>query len=163
MVCQPSGAFDCGALEDSRPQNLPHAGTSISSQPSVATTSRLEVERRRLVEDQLSARVISTIQAARRPSTRRIYDATWSMFSKWCTRKGTNPLSPSLAQLLEFLQDSLDRGLSPNTLRRQVAAQASVIRWKGYKSISHHPSVKNFLRGATNLSPPVIHWYPHGI
>ncbi|XP_026535084.1 uncharacterized protein LOC113419749 [Notechis scutatus] len=160
MVCRSSQSVSGPPVEDSARQGLAVPGTSSAPKSTVASVSRLEVERERLRNEGLSAQVINTILAARRPSTTRIYNATWNIFCKWCHKSSINPLSPSIAQILAFLQDGLDRGLSPNTLRRQVAALSTVVSGSSSGSLSHHPRIRAFLRGASNLHPPVIHRYP---
>uniref|UniRef100_A0A8C6V4T6 Tyr recombinase domain-containing protein n=1 Tax=Naja naja TaxID=35670 RepID=A0A8C6V4T6_NAJNA len=160
LVRGSAAAVRGGTVADSSVKDSALSGPGPSSRAPMAQPDRLEVERQRLREEQMSSRVIETIQAARRPSTNRIYNATWSGFCRWCSKAQVDPSSPSVAQLLEFLQSGLDKGLSPNTLRRQVAALSSVLSWTGCKSISSHPRVRSFLKGATNLRPPTIHRFP---
>lgn len=100
------------------------------------------------------------MQAARRPSTTRIYEATWRKFAAWCATRHLEPTSASVAEVVDFLQAGLDLGLSPNTLRRQVAALGSVLPFEKWGSLANHPRMRTFLRGASNLKPPVIHRYP---
>ncbi|XP_032081402.1 uncharacterized protein LOC116514077 [Thamnophis elegans] len=100
------------------------------------------------------------IQASRRPSTIRIYEATWSAFSRWCLNHHLEASSATIPQVLEFLQDGLDKGLAPNTLRRQVAALSTILSSDTQLLISRHPQVKGFLKGESNLCPPPIHRYP---
>ncbi|XP_060549247.1 uncharacterized protein LOC132712297 [Pantherophis guttatus] len=59
-----------------------------------------------------------------------------------------------------FLQSGLRKGLRPNTLRRQLAAIASVLSCGSKDPISRHPIITTFLRGATNLRPPTVHRFP---
>lgn len=65
-----------------------------------------------------------------------------------------------MVDVLVFLQDGLDRGLSPNTLQHQVAAISMVLVYGSLPSLSHYPLILRFLKGATNLCPPVLHKYP---
>ncbi|XP_032069511.1 uncharacterized protein LOC116506048 [Thamnophis elegans] len=118
------------------------------------STNHLALEREGLRLDRFSARVIDTIQASRRPSTDHIYNATWRVFCEWCSNRITS-VSASVPQVLEFLQDGLEKGLSPNTLRRQVAALSTMLSWGGGQLLSQHPAVRRFLKGASNLRPPI--------
>lgn len=102
---------------------------------SVAPVGHLTFERGVLNRDNFS-RVIWTIQAFRRPSIDRIYNTTWSAFCHWCFRTDIDPYSVSISQVLEFLQDSLDKGLIPNTVHRQVAALSSVLSYRTLGSLS---------------------------
>ncbi|XP_026550410.1 uncharacterized protein LOC113432497, partial [Notechis scutatus] len=160
VVRGPSRPVGGPSMEDSTRQNLPVPRPSPPPRSTVASVSRLEVEREKLKAEGLSAQVITTIMAARRPSTTRIYNATWNSFSKWCRQSSINPLSPSVAQVLASLQDGLDKGLSPNTLRRQVSALSTMVSGDSSAPLSHHPRIRAFLRGASNLRPPMVHRYP---
>lgn len=74
---------------------------------------RLAVERKLLKREKLSNKVIRTIQATRWPSTIRIYNATWKIFCDWCEKGHLDPTLASVADVLEFLQEDLERGLFP--------------------------------------------------
>lgn len=137
---------------DTRPPHVPRSN--------LASLDRMEVERGLLTAHRVPPPVVSTMQAARRPSTKRIYGATWNSFVEWCSRSGLDPLMASVLQVLSFLQAGFEAGLAPNTLRRQVAALASVLSCGSPESLSHHPFIRTFLRGATNLRPPVVHRFP---
>lgn len=120
----------------------------------------MAVERPLLNGCNLSSGVITTLQALRRPSTIRIYESTWSSFCGWCARQKLEPMVTSIEHVLEFLQAGLVSGLSPNTLRRQVAALSSVLSCGSREPLSRIPLIRQFLRGATNLKPPPLHRYP---
>lgn len=46
---------------------------------------------------------------------------------KWCQVAHIDPMGTSVPQILEFLQDGLDSGLSHNTNGRQVAALSTML------------------------------------
>lgn len=48
----------------------------------------------------------------------------------------------------------------PNTIRQQVAALSFVLTCGLFSSLSQHPTIRRFLKGATNLCPPVMHMCP---
>lgn len=100
------------------------------------------------------------IQASRRPSTNRIYDATWRNFCTWCKKFNLNPLSVTIPNILDYLLEGMNRGLLPSTIRRQVAALSTVLTCSDSVSLSQHPAVSSFLKGAVSSCPPVIHRYP---
>ncbi|XP_058020623.1 uncharacterized protein LOC131188944 [Ahaetulla prasina] len=126
----------------------------------MAPVDRLALERGAMRRDNMPARLIQTMLASRRPSTERIYSASWQAFCSWCQRAGVSPLRVSILHILEFLQEGLDKGLAPNTLRRQVAAISTVLSCDPLTSLSQHPSIRRFFKGAKNLCPPVVHRYP---
>lgn len=130
-------------------------GTAPPRAP-VAPVSRLAPERDILIRDKFSRKVIQIIQA-RRPSTTRVYNITWSTFCRWCHIGHIESLSASIPQILSFLQEELDRGLSPNILHRQVTAVSMILKSRESHTLAHHPRVCSFLRRAANLRPPVGH------
>ncbi|KAL0149536.1 hypothetical protein M9458_055063, partial [Cirrhinus mrigala] len=70
----------------------------------------------------LSESVLNTISQAKAPSTRRLYSLNWSVFSAWCSIHGEDPASCDISVILSFLQELLDKGCSPSTLKVYVAA-----------------------------------------
>lgn len=108
----------------------------------------------------LSTSVAATILSSRRDSTVRIYNHTWKFFDKWCAARGMDPLLADHRAILEFLQDGLDKGLKPATLRRQVAALDSVLSILSSVTFSRHPLIGKFLKGAAAKSPPQRHRFP---
>ncbi|XP_034289496.1 uncharacterized protein LOC117675183 [Pantherophis guttatus] len=145
--------------------NPRQSNRAISGRPRPSGTpglssDRLEVEQQRLITANVSPAAIPIILAARRPSTAHIYDSTWKSFLRWATKHHLDPSSISVVQLVDFLQEGFASGLSPNTLRRQVAALSSVLSFGPEVPLSKEPLIRAFLQGATNLRPPVIHRFP---
>lgn len=90
----------------------------------------------------------------------RIYNAIWKTYCGWCLSKHIVPVDSSVSHALEFLQDGLEKGLLPNTIRRQVPTLSTILTWGEGQPLSHHPLVWRFLKGASNLRPPAVHRYP---
>ncbi|XP_039190732.1 nuclear factor 1 C-type isoform X6 [Crotalus tigris] len=160
VVCRPCGSLNITPVEDlPRPSN-PQSGQTLTSRPSVAATSRLALERQSLAMQSYSSGVISIIQESRRPSTKRIYYATWKAFCRWCSLHHLDPLLVTIPNILDYLLEGLNKGLSVNTIRRQVVALSTVLSCDNSTSLSQHPAISAFLKGAVNTKPPVIHRYP---
>ncbi|XP_039207012.1 uncharacterized protein LOC120311509 [Crotalus tigris] len=100
------------------------------------------------------------IQAARRLSTNHIYNHTWKNFCHWCNRNHVSLSQVTIPKVLEYLLEGVNKGLSPNTICRQLAALSTVFSWDSSESLSRHPTIRSFLKGVTNSNPPVIHRYP---
>lgn len=160
MVRRPHESVHYSSLEDSSEPDRPTPGGSLPPGTPMVPTSRLALERDLLKKDHFSAPVISTLLASRRRSTTRIYDAIWSSFRHWCSNSGIVPTNASIPQVLNFLQAGLEAGLAVNTLCRQVTALATVLTFQRHGSLSQHPRVRCFFRGASNLRPPPVHRYP---
>ncbi|KAI2658175.1 Transposon Tf2-8 polyprotein [Labeo rohita] len=101
----------------------------------------------------VSQRVLDTIAEARAPSTRRLYSLKWKVFSSWCVTKDEDPASCDVSVILSFLQDCLDAGRTPSTLKVYVAAISAFHVPIGDRSVGRHHLVTSFLRGAQRLRP----------
>ncbi len=102
----------------------------------------------------LPPEVLNTIASARAPSTRRAYALKWNLFVKWCSSRREDPRRCSIGVVLSFLQQGLERRLSPSTLKVHAAAISTYHDHIDGKSIGKHDLVVRFLRGARRLNPP---------
>ncbi len=73
----------------------------------------------------LPENVLNTISQVKAPSTRCLYALKWSVFSTWCTSRGADPEVCDISLILSFLQELLEKGRSPSTLKVYVAAIAA--------------------------------------
>ncbi len=97
---------------------------------------------------QLSARVTNTILEARAPSTRCLYALKWSVFSVWFAAKNKDPSLCDMSSVLTFLQELLDKGCIPSTLKVYVAAIKVNHPLVADHSVGNNNLVVKFLRGA---------------
>ncbi len=112
----------------------------------------------------LPKEVALTITSARAPSTRRAYTLKWNLFVEWCSSHQEDPWRCSIRAVLSFLQQGLERRLSPSTLKVYVAAISAYHDPVEGKSVGKHNLVVRFLRGARRLNPPrPPSLYPLGI
>ncbi len=98
--------------------------------------------------------VVDTITSARAPSTRRLYALKWNLFVDRCSSHREDPRRCPVRVVLSFLQEGLERRLSPSTLKVHVAAIAAHHDAVDGKSFGKHDLVVRFLRGARRLNPP---------
>ncbi|KAL0188183.1 hypothetical protein M9458_015282, partial [Cirrhinus mrigala] len=101
----------------------------------------------------VSQRILYTITEARVPSTRHLYGLKWKVFANWCASRHEDPISCDIPAVLTFLQERLDAGVSPSTLKVYVAAIAASHNMLEGRSVGKHPLVSRFLRGASRLNP----------
>ncbi|XP_015675314.1 heparan sulfate 2-O-sulfotransferase 1 [Protobothrops mucrosquamatus] len=147
-------------MADSPGQSITQSGGHPPSGSPMAPVSRLALERSCLSRQLCSTGVINIIQASRRPSTNRIYESSWRNFQSWYSRKQLSLAQITIPHILEYLLEGLERGLAPNTLRRQVAALSTVLSCDSVESLGRHPLIRSFLKGAANTRPPTVHRYP---
>ncbi len=92
--------------------------------------------------------VVETIIQARAPSTRQTYTLKWSLFATWCSSRREDPRRCTIGVVLSFLQERLERRLSPSTLKVYVAAIAAHHDAVDGRSLGKHDLIVRFLKGA---------------
>ncbi|KAL0199658.1 hypothetical protein M9458_002845, partial [Cirrhinus mrigala] len=92
--------------------------------------------------------------------TQQAYALRWGLFVDWCAPRGEDPQRCPIAVVLSFLQEKLERRLSPSTLKVYVTAIAACHDAVDGASIGKHQLVVRFLRGARRVNPPRLHLVP---
>ena len=128
-------------------------GLDISPPARVMEPVGLAPEGAELIEEGLSAGVVETILSSRAPSTRKLYNLKWRVFSIWCRDREVDPVNCAVASVLEFLQDRFSAGLTPSTLKVYVAAIGAFHAPLGEGPLGRHHLVVRFLRGARRMRP----------
>ncbi len=125
-------------------------------------TSCLVPRRDAEVLGDLPQEVVDTITSARAPSTRHAYALKWNLFVEWCSSHREDPRRCPIRVVLSFLQQGLERRLSPSTLKVYVAAIAANHDPVEGKSVGKHDWVVSSLGGLEGWilhAPPL---YPLG-
>ncbi len=97
--------------------------------------------------------VVETIIQARALSTRQTYALKWSLFATWCSSRREDPRRCTIGVVLSFLQERLERRLSPSTLKVYVAAIAAHHDAVDGRSLGKHDLIVRFLKGARRMNP----------
>ncbi len=135
-------------------------GHPLAPAPRLVESPRMVLGRDAEVLSGLPPAVVNTITSARALSTRQAYRLKWNLFVNWCSPRREDPRRCPIAVVLSFLQDELERTLSPSTLKVYVAAIAAHHDAVDGKSLGKHDLVIRFLRGARRLNPPRPHLVP---
>ncbi len=135
-------------------------GHPLAPAPRLVEPPRMVLGRDAEVLSGLPPAVVNTITSARALSTRQAYRLKWNLFVNWCSPRREDPRRCPIAVVLSFLQDGLERRLSPSTLKVYVAAIAAHHDAVFGKSLGKHDLVIRFLRGARRLNPPRPHLVP---
>ncbi len=98
--------------------------------------------------------VVETIIQARAPSTRQTYALKLSLFVNWCSSCREDPRRCTIGVVLSFLQERLERRLSPSTMKVYVAAIAAHHDAMDGRSLGKHDLIVRFLKGARSMNPP---------
>ena len=148
----PSSRTSLGAPSLAGPP-VPGLRDSVPSISPGAQALGLAPERSELLAMGLPQSVVSTIQGARAPSTQVAYAYRWGVFQSWCNVRQVDPLSCTAPDILCFLQDMLEVGKSPSTMRGMVAA-IKAARGGGHKlSERCGDLIARFLKGARRVTP----------
>ncbi len=125
----------------------------LTPQPQMVETSRVDGVREPVNRGPLFRRVMDTITEAQAPSTRRLYACKWAVFERWCESNGRDPENCPVSEILQFLQQRMDSGSMPSTLKVYVAAIPAFHATIGRRSVGKHDLVIRFLRGARRQRP----------
>ena len=98
-------------------------------------------------------RVIDTIIDCRRPSSNKLYSTYVAKWRTYCERLGSDPLSPSISQILNYLQSLRDDPATHRGYSAICTARAALSSFLD-NSLVDNKFVKQFLRGVYNQNPP---------
>ncbi|KAL0195045.1 hypothetical protein M9458_008617, partial [Cirrhinus mrigala] len=149
-------------LEDSTEEGPSFSGDGhyLAPAPRSVEPSRVASGRDAADLSGLPQAVIDTITQAKASSTRQAYALRWGLFVDWCSSHQEDPQRCSFGVVLSFLQEKLERRLSPSTLKIYVAAIAPYHDAVDGPSLGRHHLIVRFLRGARRLNPPRSHLIP---
>ncbi len=86
---------------------------------------------------------------------RRLYALKWSFFSAWCTSRGADQVLCYISLILSLLQELLEKGRTPFTLKFYVTAIAASHAPIDGQSVGRNNLVVRFLMGPRRLNPPL--------
>jgi integrase len=115
---------------------------------------RMDVVRRRLQKRGLSAQVIELLLASSRSSTATAYQSAWGNWCRWNLAKSLDPLSNSLNNILQYLNDLFRSGLASQTINSHRSMLSMTLDPIDGHNIVEHPLVVQLLKGCYNLKPP---------
>ncbi|MGH0165844.1 UNVERIFIED_CONTAM: hypothetical protein FKN15_049885 [Acipenser sinensis] len=124
MVCRSEPAHSGTVVVDPATQGPSQSGSepSVAPGPCVTSAVGLAPEQQRLSALRLSDSVIATLQNVGASSTRSQYSYKWRVFQEWCLARDHDPTSYPMSVVFQFLQDILEEGKSPSTLKVYLAA-----------------------------------------
>ena len=141
LVFGPSPAV-AGSSSSPTIPSRPPALASVSS----AQASCLATLQRYTRAAGFSSAVAEQSSLARRPSSRAVYQARWSVYRDWCHSNGHSVSRPTLAKVADFLYWlQFSRGLSVSSLRGYRSALSAVFCFH-LPSLSSDPVIRNLLR-----------------
>ncbi len=155
LVSRTHFPHDSTSLAHSSEEGHPLSGARYNMAPASRSMEPPCVAPGRDVADlsSLPPAVVETIIQTRAPSTRQTYALKWSLFANWCSSHWEDPRRCTIGVVLSFLQERLERRLSPSTLKVYVAAIAAHHDAVDGRSLEKHDLIVRFLKGARRMNP----------
>ena len=153
LVLGPSGHVQPDPTKPAQPVN-----TTIQSDPSQKSDKPkypcMAPRATAIKEQGFSEAVAARIEAPQRRSTRSVYKAKWTIFTKWCISHQVDFRAPTVNSVADFLMYLFqDRKLKPSTIDGYRSAIADMGLWRG--SVREVPFLKIRSDGVKNLITPL--------
>lgn len=146
-------AREAVALTEAQESADTGTGSNMASSTRTLEPVGLAPEREKLAAAGLPSNVIATIQSARAASTQGLYTHKWRAFEAWCGERGVVPFESSVVNILTFLQELLEKGLSFSTIKVYLSAISACHVGFGKLSPGAHPLVVRFMKGVLRMRP----------
>lgn len=126
----------------------------ISPGPSVPQASRLDSIRTALRSRRFSEPILERIATARRPSTLKVYEGKWKVFSNWCDRRSLDPLCLLPHHLADFfLWLFEERNLAPITIKGYRSMISDTYRHHGGFEVGRDKDLSDLLANFERSRP----------
>ena len=85
-----------------------------------------------------------------RKSTSKSYELAWKHWSSWCSQQEADPLSTSIANIIQFLTEVFQEGKEYSTLNSYRSAISSSHTPIDDHAVGQHPTICHLLQGMFN-------------
>ena len=96
----------------------------------------------------------SILVASLRESTRKKYNPYQQKWHIYCQENNINPATPNMTNVLDFLSNLYDQGLSYSAIYSAKSALSHIILMPPYAKLSDHPLMSQYWKDVYNLRPP---------
>ena len=132
----------------------------LPTQPSASgrevVPDRLAAYLRQIYEAQgFLQRVAELVIESWRGNTNAAYNSAWRKWHSWCCRRGINPVSATVASIMEFLTDQFDLELQYRTINTMQSSISTTHPGIEGTAVGSHPLVSRLMRGMFNCRPPM--------
>lgn len=148
-------------MRDSAAPTSVHRPTDVASRRTAPLTGirhtsigRLEIVRQNFRRRGFSRPLVELLVAGSRASTLSTYESAWRTWATWCYQRGEDPLSTTLAFVLEFLANLHGAGKSYSTINVHRSMLSKTLPHFEGHPVGSHPLVKGLLSGCFNINPP---------
>ena len=117
--------------------------------------NRLGCVRKSLSDKGISSQATNLICASWTTGTEKQCQAVWEKWRGWCRERNVDSLQAHVSQVLNFLADCFEEGLSYSTLNSYRSALSSILCPCDGTTVGCDPLVSRLLKGIYNLRPPL--------
>jgi hypothetical protein len=99
----------------------------------------------RLREEGHEEEVADRISAPQSKSSRKVYDAQWTVWKTWCEEKGVTPAYPSLPNITSYLNHLFNQGLAVQTIMGHRSMLSSALKFHTDLDITHSQELNQLM------------------
>ena len=117
-------------------------------------TSRMGCLRDRFRSKQLSEEATSLLLSSWRQKIAKSYDSLFKKWLGWCEKRGSEPISGDIHEVVNFLAHLFEQGYQYRSLNSYRSAISSVHEKVDGYEVGQHPLVTRLIKGAFHERPP---------
>ena len=134
---------------------------SVSHRSSKAQSSRLAPAKRKLIKQGFSDEVAERITAPQALSSRKVYEAKWNVFSKWCEKEHLSPHKVSVRHVADFLLFLFkEKQYSVKTIQGYKVAIAGALKFTYHRDLGHDSRLSNLIQSFKSERPTQHNPFP---
>ena len=120
-----------------------------------AFSSRLDVVKRSVTDRNFSQNIAEHVSKARRSSTRKVYEAKWSVFTSWCRTRKVTPSKATASNVADFLLYQFEvKKCQVSTIKGYRAMISNTLKFKSGVNVGSDPIISELMK-AFELQRPV--------
>ena len=126
-----------------------------SSKSPVSFSSRLDIVKRSVTNKNFSRDIAEHVSKARRPSTRKVYEAKWGVFSSWCRTRKITPSKVSVSNVADFLLYLFEvKKCQASTIKCYRSMISNTLKFRSGINVGSDPIISELMK-AFELQRPV--------
>lgn len=118
-----------------------------TSKHSNVRSSRLGIIKQSVRDKRFSEEVAEFVSQSRRPSTRKVYDAKWRIFTGWCRTKQIDPVTAPINVVADFLLHLFQvKKCQISTIKGYRSTISNTLKFKTGRIIGSHPVISELIK-----------------
>ncbi|CAN7998172.1 unnamed protein product [Ixodes hexagonus] len=136
------------------PAMQPRRAGAPNAQLGEPGTSSMETVQFQQPHSSLSQQAAHLIEASWRRGTQLTYTSCWRRWERWCRSRTTDPFSPTLTEVFNFLASPFKEGLAYRTIGCYRSALSQILQNFDGHPLGEHPAVVRLMNRVFNSNPP---------